>query len=177
MSHNLDSARNTSGINLSGLHRQSQVYRTDTYSISEQAEDGLPLGVFLYKNYRYMIFSFNSVRFVHETFALYLYLVCLQQSIPSQINHSLTYIKFSTCRSHRRILEVPSALFYGGALQECADPAQVNSLCGWDKLPQTDGATFPLLMIGEFMPRLCFCFFGSVFVNIRHCVQEMSKRW
>jgi len=53
-------------------------------------------------------------------------------------------------RSHRRILEVPSALFYGGALQECADPAQVNSLCGWDKLPQTDGGSFPLLMIGAF---------------------------
>ena len=88
MSHTLDSARNTSGINLSGLHRQSRVYRTDTYSISEQAEDGLPLGVFLYKNYRYIVFSFNPVRFVvtvslTRTAALYLYLVCRQQSIPS----------------------------------------------------------------------------------------------
>ena len=178
MSHNLDSARNTSGINLSGLHRKRQghsertsreEYRSDTYAISEQAEDGLPLGVFLYKNYRYIIFSFNPVRFVvtvslTRTAALYLYLVCTQQSTPSYIHHSLAYIKFSVCRSHRRILEVPSALFYGGALQECADPAQVNSLCGWDKLPQTDGASFPLLMIGEFMSRFYLCFCGSVFV-------------
>ena len=92
MSHNLDSARNTSGINLSGLHRQRQgqsertsreEYRTDTYAVSEQAEDGLPLGVFLYKNYRFVIFSvlIQCVSWIlcrlHET-----YLVCRQQSTP-----------------------------------------------------------------------------------------------
>jgi len=70
MSHNLDSARNISAINLSGLHRQSQNARknntehhsVDTYAISEQQmEDGLPLGVFLYKNYRLVVClcSFN----------------------------------------------------------------------------------------------------------------------
>jgi len=71
MSHNLDSARNTSAINLSGLHRQSLNARNnnkeahhsvDTYAISEQQmEDVLPLGVFLYKNYRLAVLlcSFN----------------------------------------------------------------------------------------------------------------------
>lgn len=158
MSHNLDSARNTSAINLSGMHRQNQgdykdrkEYRTDTYATSEHAEDGLPLGVFLYKNYRYVYFLLRCYGVGSCVLCSFTVLSTyhVHRFFLSSIN--CAYFLFSN-RSHRRILEVPSALFYGGALQECADPAQVNSLCGWDKLPQTEGGSFPLLMIGELIP-------------------------
>lgn len=38
-------------------------------------------------------------------------------------------------RSHEKLLEFPSARFYGKQLETCADKAVVDSLLGWDELP------------------------------------------
>jgi len=48
-------------------------------------------------------------------------------------------------RSHPRLLELPSKLFYQGRLKAGADPKKVSSLCGWKRLPKEG---LPLLFIG-----------------------------
>ena len=57
-------------------------------------------------------------------------------------------------------MEIPSRLFYGGALEECADKAHTEFLNGWDKLKMKDERAFPLLMIGETNTHnnVCVCF-------------------
>jgi hypothetical protein len=53
-------------------------------------------------------------------------------------------------RSHRVILEIPSRLFYAGALEERADRRRTEFLAGWDRMPRdARGEAFPVLMIGE----------------------------
>lgn len=59
---------------------------------------------------------------------------------------------------------MPSALFYGGALQECADRAHTESLGGWDKLPRPGGESFPLLMIGACV-FVSFCMYWRCFTR------------
>ncbi|XP_069083667.1 RNA helicase Mov10l1 [Pleurodeles waltl] len=48
-------------------------------------------------------------------------------------------------RSHPALLDLPSKLFYHKELEVCADPAVVNSLSTWDKLPRKH---FPLIFHG-----------------------------
>ncbi|XP_053575160.1 RNA helicase Mov10l1 [Bombina bombina] len=48
-------------------------------------------------------------------------------------------------RSHAALLHLPSKLFYHKELEVCADPAVVNRLLRWDKLPQNG---FPLVFHG-----------------------------
>ncbi|XP_053109363.1 RNA helicase Mov10l1 isoform X2 [Hemicordylus capensis] len=48
-------------------------------------------------------------------------------------------------RSHSTLLVLPSRLFYHKELEVCADPAVVNSLLGWEKLPRKG---FPLIFHG-----------------------------
>lgn len=48
-------------------------------------------------------------------------------------------------RSHSALLDLPSKLFYHKELEVCADPAVVNSLSTWDKLPRKH---FPLIFHG-----------------------------
>jgi superfamily I DNA and/or RNA helicase len=47
-------------------------------------------------------------------------------------------------RSHAALLDVPSQLFYGGQLEEHADPALTHSLLAWEGLP----GQHPLLFYG-----------------------------
>ncbi|XP_068132448.1 RNA helicase Mov10l1 [Hyperolius riggenbachi] len=48
-------------------------------------------------------------------------------------------------RSHAALLKLPSKLFYHKELEVCADPAVVNKLLRWDKLPRKG---FPLIFHG-----------------------------
>ncbi|KAG8439863.1 hypothetical protein GDO86_005872 [Hymenochirus boettgeri] len=48
-------------------------------------------------------------------------------------------------RSHTALLHLPSKLFYHRELEVCADPATVNKLLRWDKLPHKG---FPLIFHG-----------------------------
>ncbi|XP_030741530.2 RNA helicase Mov10l1 [Echinops telfairi] len=48
-------------------------------------------------------------------------------------------------RSHSALLALPSRLFYHRELEVCSEPAVVNSLLGWEKLPRKD---FPLIFHG-----------------------------
>jgi helicase MOV-10 len=48
-------------------------------------------------------------------------------------------------RSHPAILDFPSKQFYNGKLSAHANPAEVNALCGWKRLPNPK---FPLLFFG-----------------------------
>ena len=52
-------------------------------------------------------------------------------------------------RSHRSIFQVSSRLFYGGALEECAEYALVNSLSSFRPLPRDK--SFPVLFIGTYV--------------------------
>ena len=65
----------------------------------------------------------------------------------------LVFVLFKNYRSHAKILETPSKLFYDGLLEECGDRATLDKLQGWDMLPKSynnDGTPihFPLLMVG-----------------------------
>jgi len=54
-------------------------------------------------------------------------------------------------RSHRKILEVPSRLFYDGALEEYGDEELLDSLLDWEPLQQQDSGTkapIPMLFVG-----------------------------
>ena len=52
-------------------------------------------------------------------------------------------------RSHRSIFEVSSRLFYGGALEECAEHTLINSLTSFQPLPRDK--SFPVLFIGTYV--------------------------
>ena len=63
------------------------------------------------------------------------------------------FFLFKNYRSHAKILEIPSKLFYDGLLEECGDRAMLDQLYGWEMLPKSvssDGSAihFPLLMVG-----------------------------
>ena len=49
-------------------------------------------------------------------------------------------------RSHSKILELSSKMFYNGILRPCADPRVVDSLCTWSELNQAE--QFPIIMYG-----------------------------
>ena len=49
-------------------------------------------------------------------------------------------------RSHSKILELSSKMFYNGILRPCADPRVVDSLCTWSELNQEE--QFPIIMYG-----------------------------
>ncbi|XP_078090742.1 RNA helicase Mov10l1 [Mustelus asterias] len=48
-------------------------------------------------------------------------------------------------RSHSSLLDLPSKLFYHQELTMCSDPAVVNKLCNWEKLPRKG---FPIIFHG-----------------------------
>jgi len=48
-------------------------------------------------------------------------------------------------RSHPAVLKLPSAVFYHDELQPCADVRMRESLCQWEKLPNSG---FPVIFHG-----------------------------
>jgi helicase MOV-10 len=61
-------------------------------------------------------------------------------------NHYLTKL-VRNYRSHDAILKVPRELFYDGELQPCGDPMILNSLIGWEHLPNKK---FPVIFHSVF---------------------------
>ena len=65
----------------------------------------------------------------------------------------LVFVLFKNYRSHAKILDTPSKLFYDGLLEECGNRATLDKLQGWEMLPKCynrEGSPihFPLLMVG-----------------------------
>ena len=63
---------------------------------------------------------------------------------PAPVHPALGVFLTQNYRSHRHIFAVSSRLFYANSLEECGDPAELNSLVGWSRLPQ--GRPFPVLV-------------------------------
>ena len=72
-------------------------------------------------------------------------------------------------RSHHCIFEVSSRLFYGGALEECGDKAQINSLLSYHPLPQD--RPFPVLFIGTYEN---FTFTSHLLCFVLFCLSMLS---
>jgi DNA polymerase III delta prime subunit len=55
-------------------------------------------------------------------------------------------VLLSNYRSHSKILDISSAMFYQSKLRACADPRVVDSLCSWKELGQQE--QFPIVCYG-----------------------------
>jgi len=70
-----------------------------------------------------------------------------------------SHVTLSYTRSHGKILDIPSRLFYSGALRQCVDVSTFRNYYRWDRLArpvwkdsdavQEDVEVFPMLFVGE----------------------------